>query len=115
MQLSSPLCNSTALVVTSTSLVYQPFAPSVPVGASDTVGASLSSLTLNVALPTRPAALVQVPGMSTPTASVFAVCVKSGEQLTTGLTRSVPVVRMVGSVMYQPLLPSCPVITVMVT
>ncbi len=59
-------------VATVTSLVYQPFAPSVPVGVRVTpVGAVLSSLTVRgAAFVVRPASFVQDPAKAVPFVSL---------------------------------------------
>src|SRR6266487_289866 len=72
MQLTGLLMLSVPLVLTVTSLTYQPLMPSVPaVTASVALGPVLSSLTVSgAALVLRPASLVQEPLKIAPVASV---------------------------------------------
>src|SRR5215467_2738490 len=96
---------------TVTSLVNQPLVPGVP-AVTDSVadGAVLSSFTMRAgACVVRPASFVHDPCRSLPVVSV--PWMESAVHVTGVATVSVPVVRTVTSLVYQPLVPGVPEIT----
>src|SRR5690348_16275022 len=113
VHVTGPLIVSAPDVCTVTSLVYQPFEPSVPMADKAAVGGVSSSFTVTeAAFVVRPALLVQCPSNAVPTVS--AVWFWSAVQLSMPLTRSVPDVCRVTSLVYQPFAPGVPFVTVSV-
>ena len=111
MQTTGPLTLSVPFVLTVTSLVYQPLAPSVPaVTASAADGPVLSSFTVNgAASALRPALFVHEPlKCDRPSRSSGA---GPTVQVTGPLIVSVPLVATVTLLVYQPFAPAVPAVT----